>query len=101
VPETIASGVGALQGWLFQSLVLPVLASLGALRYTEDAFNGTEEFVLGALELLVIIDEYRLRKNSEGGASRDVHLQGVIIEVDDATGKARSIKRVQEKLAEE
>jgi len=32
--------------------------------------------LMGALELLVIIDEYRLRKNSEGGASRDVHLQG-------------------------
>ncbi len=55
MPETIASIVGALQGWLFQSLVLPVLAALGALRYTEDAFNGTEEFVLGALEITVLV----------------------------------------------
>lgn len=32
--------------------------------------------LMGALELFVIIDEYRMRKNSEGGAARDVHLQG-------------------------
>ena len=55
MPEPIASLVGAVQGWLFQTLVLPVLASLGALRHTEDAFNGTEEFVLGALEIVILM----------------------------------------------
>jgi sterol desaturase/sphingolipid hydroxylase (fatty acid hydroxylase superfamily) len=51
VPEPLAGVVGALQGWLFQTVVLPLLAWSGALQYTEDAFNGTEEFVLGALEI--------------------------------------------------
>ncbi len=55
MPEPIASFVGALQAWLFQTLVLPALAWAGALRYTEDAFNGTEEFVLGALEIAMLV----------------------------------------------
>jgi sterol desaturase/sphingolipid hydroxylase (fatty acid hydroxylase superfamily) len=55
VPEPIASFVGVLQAWLFESVVLPALAWAGALRYTEDAFNGTEEFVLGALEIALLV----------------------------------------------
>jgi sterol desaturase/sphingolipid hydroxylase (fatty acid hydroxylase superfamily) len=55
MPEPIASVVGALQGWLFQALVLPTLAWAGVLQYTEDAFNGTEEFVLGALEIALLM----------------------------------------------
>jgi len=31
-------------------------------------------------------------------AKRETHLQGVVIDIDDATGKARSIARVQERL---
>ena len=50
MPEPIASFIGALQAWLFESVVLPALAWAGALRYTEDAFNGTEEFVLVVLD---------------------------------------------------
>ena len=55
MPEPVASVVGALQGWLFQAFVLPALAWSGALQYTEDAFNGTEEFVLGALEIALLM----------------------------------------------
>jgi len=55
VPGPVATFVGEMQGWLFQTLVLPTLAALGALQYTEDAFNGTEEFVLGALEVAILI----------------------------------------------
>lgn len=55
MPEPIASFVGTVQGWLFQAVVLPVLVWAGALQYTEDAFNGTEEFVLGALEIVVLL----------------------------------------------
>ena len=33
-------------------------------------------------------------------ARREVHLQGAIVEIDDASGKARSIVRVQERLEE-
>jgi sterol desaturase/sphingolipid hydroxylase (fatty acid hydroxylase superfamily) len=55
VPGPIADLVGQLQGWLFENAVLPVLAWAGALRYTEDAFNGTEDFVLGALEIAMLM----------------------------------------------
>jgi sterol desaturase/sphingolipid hydroxylase (fatty acid hydroxylase superfamily) len=55
VPDAIATFVGTLQGWLFEHAVLPLLAWAGALQYTDDAFNGTEDFVLGALELGILM----------------------------------------------
>jgi sterol desaturase/sphingolipid hydroxylase (fatty acid hydroxylase superfamily) len=55
MPEPIASFVGAIQGWLFEHAVLPLLAWAGALQYTEDAFNGTEDLVLGLLEIGVLV----------------------------------------------
>ena len=74
MPEPIASFIGALQGWLFQAVVLPVLVRAGALQYTEDAFNGTEEFVLGALEIVVLLAKKgrqprmaRTRRRAYGG----------------------------------
>ena len=33
-------------------------------------------------------------------ARREVHLQGAIVDIDEATGKARSIERVQELMEE-
>jgi len=73
VPEPLASLIGTLQGWLFQSVVLPLLAWAGALQYTEDAFNGTEEFVLGALEIgllvAILLPLERLRPYERAGAS--------------------------------
>jgi calcineurin-like phosphoesterase len=33
-------------------------------------------------------------------ASREVYLQGAVVDIDDETGRARSILRVQEKLPE-
>lgn len=55
MPDFLASFVGAIQGWVFEHAVLPVLAWAGWLQYTEDAFNGTEDFVLGALELTLLM----------------------------------------------
>ena len=55
MPEPVASFVGAIQGWLFEHAVLPLLAWAGALQYTEDAFNGTEDVVLGALEIALLV----------------------------------------------
>jgi hypothetical protein len=43
LPEPLAGWLGALQGWLFQALVLPVIQWAGLTMYTEDAFNGTED----------------------------------------------------------
>jgi sterol desaturase/sphingolipid hydroxylase (fatty acid hydroxylase superfamily) len=73
VPESLASLIGTVQGWLFQSVVLPLLAWAGALQYAEDAFNGTEEFVLGALEIgllaAILLPLERLRPYERGDAS--------------------------------
>jgi sterol desaturase/sphingolipid hydroxylase (fatty acid hydroxylase superfamily) len=55
MPDAIATFVGGLQGWLFEHAVLPLLAAIGALRYTDDAFNGTEELVLGVLEIAILM----------------------------------------------
>ncbi len=40
------------------------------------------------------------RPNAFEPANREVWLQGAIVDVDDATGLARSIARVQERLEE-
>lgn len=55
MPDWLAGFVGALQGSVFEHAVLPALAWAGLLQYTEDAFNGTEDVVLGALELAVLV----------------------------------------------
>lgn len=77
VPDALASLVGTLQAWLFEHAVLPVLAWAGALQYTEDAFNGTEEFVLGVLELAlmmaVLIPLERWRPYERPAAGEGVH----------------------------
>jgi sterol desaturase/sphingolipid hydroxylase (fatty acid hydroxylase superfamily) len=55
LPEPFAGWFGAVQGWLFQALVLPLLQIAGLATYTEDAFNGTEDFLYGALEIAVLV----------------------------------------------
>jgi len=44
----------AVQGWLFQSVVLPLIYQLGLGEWTEEAFNGTEWFLVGLLELALL-----------------------------------------------
>lgn len=55
LPEPLAGWIGALQGWLFQALVLPVIQWAGLTMYTEDAFNGTEDMIYGALEIAILV----------------------------------------------
>ncbi len=55
LPEPLAGWIGALQGWLFQALVLPVIQWAGLTMYTEDAFNGTEDVLYGALEIAILV----------------------------------------------
>ena len=55
LPEPIAGWFGALQGALFQSLVLPLLQLAGLAVYTEDAFNATEDVLWGAIEVALLM----------------------------------------------
>ena len=73
----------------------------GTAYITDVGMCGPWDSVIGVKKELVLDRFLTQRPVGFEPAKRDVHLQGVIIDVDDATGKARSIKRVQEKLAEE
>jgi calcineurin-like phosphoesterase len=61
---------------------------------------GPWDSVIGVRKELVLERFLSGRPNSFEPAKRDVWLQGALVDVDDATGKARSIARVQEKLEE-
>jgi hypothetical protein len=61
---------------------------------------GPWESVIGVRKELVIERFLTARPVSFEPARRDVWLQGAIVEIDDATGRARSIQRVQERLEE-
>lgn len=54
-PETLARWLGESQGWVFEHLVMPVLGWAGAGVYLDDAFNGTEEVLTGALEVGLLL----------------------------------------------
>jgi sterol desaturase/sphingolipid hydroxylase (fatty acid hydroxylase superfamily) len=52
--EQLNSLFSAVQGWLFQSVVLPLMYLSGLGAWTEDAFNGTEWFMIGVIELALL-----------------------------------------------
>ena len=54
LPDWLASWIGQLQGWLFQTLVLPFIEWAGLSIYVDDAFDGTEMLLLGALEVVAL-----------------------------------------------
>src|SRR5690606_33978214 len=43
--------VATLQQWLFEGFVQPLLFEAGLMRWQEDAFDATEWFVIGVLEV--------------------------------------------------
>jgi sterol desaturase/sphingolipid hydroxylase (fatty acid hydroxylase superfamily) len=45
---------GVAQGWLFQAVVEPFIFATGLGEYTEEAFEGTEWFLMGLCELAVL-----------------------------------------------
>lgn len=49
-----AETVGALQTWLFTSVVQPILFALGAIDLGEKFFDATEWLILGVIELVVL-----------------------------------------------
>jgi calcineurin-like phosphoesterase len=61
---------------------------------------GPCDSVIGMKKELVLGRFLTQRPVSFEAAKRDVWLQGVILELDEATGKARSIVRVQERLGD-
>jgi metallophosphoesterase (TIGR00282 family) len=72
----------------------------GTAFVTDVGMCGPWDSVIGVKKELVLERFVSGRPNSFEPAKRDVWLQGAIVDVDDATGKARSIARVQEKLEE-
>lgn len=72
----------------------------GTAFVTDVGMCGPWDSVIGMRKELVLERFLTQRPAAFETAKRDVWLQGAIVDVDDATGLARSIARVQEKLEE-
>ena len=72
----------------------------GTAFVTDVGMCGPWDSIIGVRKELVIERFLSSRPVSFEPAKRDVWLQGALIDVDDATGRARSITRVQEKMEE-
>ena len=53
-PGDPAALLALAQQWLFESVVQPLLFAAGAMRWQEDAFDATEWFLIGVLEVAVL-----------------------------------------------
>lgn len=72
----------------------------GTAFVTDVGMCGPWDSVIGVKKELVLERFLTQRPVGFEPARREVHLQGAIVDLDDATGRARSIARVQEKLDE-
>ena len=72
----------------------------GTAFMTDVDMCGPWDSIIGVKKELVLERFLTVRPVSFEPAKRDVWLQGAIVDIDDATGRARSIARVQEKLEE-
>ncbi|BDG04811.1 TIGR00282 family metallophosphoesterase [Anaeromyxobacter oryzae] len=72
----------------------------GTAFVTDVGMCGPWDSVIGVRKELVLERFLTQRPVGFEPAKRDVWLQGAIVEIDDATGRARSIARVQERLEE-
>jgi metallophosphoesterase (TIGR00282 family) len=70
----------------------------GTAFITDVGMCGPWESIIGVRKELVLERFLTARPASFEPAKRDVWLQGALVDVDEATGKARSIARVQERL---
>ncbi len=52
--QFFADWFGAAQGWLFQTIINPLIYHLGFGEYTEEAFEGTEWLLIGICELILL-----------------------------------------------
>jgi hypothetical protein len=72
----------------------------GTAFITDVGMCGPWDSIIGVKKELVIERFLSSRPVSFEPAKRDVWLQGALVDIDDATGKARSIARVQERMEE-
>ncbi len=72
----------------------------GTAYVTDVGMCGPWDSVIGVRKELVLERFLSQRPISFEPAKREVHLQGAIVDIDDATGRARSIVRVQERMGE-
>jgi 2',3'-cyclic-nucleotide 2'-phosphodiesterase len=72
----------------------------GTAYVTDVGMCGPWDSVIGVRKELVLQRFLTQRPVPFEPAKREVYLQGAIVDVDDATGKARGIERVQERLPE-
>jgi metallophosphoesterase (TIGR00282 family) len=70
----------------------------GTAYITDVGMCGPWDSVIGVKKELVLQRFLTQRPVGFEPAKRDTHLQGALIDIDEATGKARSIVRVQERL---
>lgn len=63
VASLAAQGFNAAQGWLFQSLVEPLLFRYGGAGILDQAYDGTEIFLLGVLQVMLL---YAILRPLEG-----------------------------------
>ncbi len=70
----------------------------GTAFATDVGMCGPWDSVIGVKKELVLQRFLQQRPVSFEPARRETHLQGAIVEIDDATGKALGIERVQERL---
>ena len=52
--QTISDLFAAVQGWLFQTLVQPLVFFIGMGEFVEEAFTGTEFVLVGLCELVIL-----------------------------------------------
>ena len=52
--SAIAEGFAALQGWLFQTVILPALYALGLMDLAEPAFDATEYVLFGVVQIVLV-----------------------------------------------
>lgn len=71
----LVDGFGMAQGWLFETIIQPLIFHLGFGAYTEEAFEGTEWLLIGICELALLFAILRpmealfpVQKMSEPGA---------------------------------
>ncbi len=52
--DTLTQGFAALQGWIFEATVQPLMYHLGLMAYIEEAHNAVETVMLGVIEIGVL-----------------------------------------------
>jgi len=52
--QTISETFAAVQGWLFETLVQPLVFAVGMGEFIEEAFTGTEWVLVGVCELMIL-----------------------------------------------